>query len=535
MRLKYKIALVIIGILLAGSISIGVSYSLWIQTFEGVETNVIQSGCFQIEFEELTESINLTNTYPMSDISALSKVSPYRLKLSNICNTTDAGYSMTLNTLELEEKEKIDDSKIKVAVGENSAAVTSGDLLSDLQINTELESINSQISGTLITSYVIHTGMLERGKSKTFDVYLWVDESAGNEVMNQVFNASVVITSYSAIIPEKVATFGINERVVTLESGLYEVGHPESELTETFSEDLTEDQIANLKLTEYRYAGANPNNYVTFNDEVSGWRIIGLVNTPEGQRVKLIRDESIGTYLFDSSDTEVNNGFGTNEWSTSKVKELLNEGLYYTRSSGSCYQDNEEWTCDYTSNGLTEEAKSLIDTVTWNTGANTSADYTSDGSLPSNFYNYERSNNTEKLCTTSDETLGYYCNDEINRTSIWSGQIGLMYPSDYGYATIGGSTIDRDACLNNGLDSWNENDCRDNNWLYKADLGVQWTMTPFRSINYSNWTFSISDYGYITQNSSDTQNEVRPTLYLKPDVKVVSGNGTKANPYIFGF
>ena len=35
--------------------------------------------------------------------------------------------------------------------------------------------------------------------------------------------------------------------------------------------------------------GANPNNYVKFNNEL--WRIIGLVNTPEGQRVKIIRND----------------------------------------------------------------------------------------------------------------------------------------------------------------------------------------------------------------------------------------------------
>lgn len=538
MKLKYKIALVIIGILLVSSISIGISYSLWIERFEGNETNIIQSGCFQIEFEELTESINLTNTYPMSDQNALSKLKPYRFKLSNICDTTDAGYAITLNTLELAEKEKIDDSKIKVAVGENDAEITAGTILSESQINTELESVNSQITGTLITSYIIQNGTIERGTAKTFDVYLWVDESAGNEVMNQALNASVIITSYSVVMPEPITKYGISEKQTLSESGLYLVEHPESELNDAFSDDLTPAQIENLKQPEYRYAGSNPNNYVTFNDEVAGWRIIGLVNTPEGQRIKLIRNESIGQFPLDSSTTDINNGFGTNEWSTTKIKELLNEGPYYARSIGSCYYhpNNEERSCDYTGIGLMEESKIMMDTITWNTGANSTTQYMTNGSLARNFYSYERSNNKEKLCTANTETeesLGYYCNDNIDRTSSWQGQVGLMYPSDYGYATSGGSTISRDTCLNKGLDSWNNDECRNNNWLYKADSYIQWTMTPFRSIDYSNWAFSIGEDGNLTTNPSNNQNEVRPTIYLKSEVKIISGIGTKESPYIF--
>ena len=69
--------------------------------------------------------------------------------------------------------------------------------------------------------------------------------------------------------------------------------------------------INNLKQTELRYAGANPDNYVKFNNEL--WRIIGLVNTPEGQRVKIIRDGNIGGYSWDSSDLSINSGAGVNE------------------------------------------------------------------------------------------------------------------------------------------------------------------------------------------------------------------------------
>ena len=61
---------------------------------------------------------------------------------------------------------------------------------------------------------------------------------------------------------------------------------------------------------DYRYYGANPNNYVTFNDE--SWRIIGAFNNVDDgtgkkeTRLKIIRDESIGKYSWDSSASTVN-------------------------------------------------------------------------------------------------------------------------------------------------------------------------------------------------------------------------------------
>ena len=45
-----------------------------------------------------------------------------------------------------------------------------------------------------------------------------------------------------------------------------------------------------------RYEGSNPNNYVSFNDEL--WRIIGVF----GDNIKLVRSEELGKLSWDSSD-----------------------------------------------------------------------------------------------------------------------------------------------------------------------------------------------------------------------------------------
>jgi len=72
------------------------------------------------------------------------------------------------------------------------------------------------------------------------------------------------------------------------------------------------------------------------------------------------------------------------------------------------------------------------------------------------YYGEERSSNTGKMiCYTGSK----YCRDNITRTTSYQGYIGLIYPSDYGYATSGGNTINRDLCLEKVGFNW-ENDCQ---------------------------------------------------------------------------
>lgn len=230
---------------------------------------------------------------------------------------------------------------------------------------------------------------------------------------------------------------------VSTGDGLYEVSHSYAEINYTAQIPAKEA----LKQTEYRFAGTDPNNYIMFNNEL--WRIIGLVNTPEGQRVKIIRKKYIGGFSWDTSDSSINSGFGINEWSQSKLKVLLNEGAYYNRENGICHVGNGNATaaCDFSEIGLHDFVKEMIDTITWNTGSQGTAD----NSLlnPTNMYNYERSKNSGKICSMNNR-----CNDTVVRTVTWVGQVGLMYPSDYGYATIGSTSKSREACLETSMYSW---------------------------------------------------------------------------------
>ena len=111
-----------------------------------------------------------------------------------------------------------------------------------------------------------------------------------------------------------------------------------------------------------RYIGANPNNYVSFNNEL--WRIIGAFNNIDNgtgtkeTRLKIIRDEPLGIYSWDSKGS-----YAENDWSKSVLQQVLNSGAYYNRTTGMCSMNisGTMEACDFSSNGLTSEAKTMID------------------------------------------------------------------------------------------------------------------------------------------------------------------------------
>ena len=236
-----------------------------------------------------------------------------------------------------------------------------------------------------------------------------------------------------------------------------------------------------------RYMGSNPNNYVWFNNEL--WRIIGVFdvastyNGPTEKRLKLIRNESIGNKAWADA--------GRSDWGQASLQIFLN-GDYY--------------------NSLSDKSKTLIGDTYWNLGGTASYNSSSNG-LASHWYEYERG------------TIVYSGN-----SIYWVGKIGLMYPSDYGYATSGGTTTNRASCLSTALFNWyNYSDCKNNDYLYNSSL-VQVTITQYSSNSF--YVFCLLMFGGI--NYSDMNNSglsASPVLYLKSTVNITGGTGTSTDPY----
>ena len=435
---------------------------------------------------EEENSILLENTFPMHDEDGKT-LTPYTFTIKNNCDSY-ADYTVNLEIL---NTSTLNEEYLKIMIDDNNPV-----LISTLQ-EGEISLANAS------KSYQIGTGALDKNASKTYNLRVWLDENVTTEtegVQNSNWSAKITVhASYRSTAP----TFcDMNPQ-----TGACEI------LAKGETDELKFDGTADNNL---RYIGANPNNYVSFNNEL--WRIIGVFNNIDDgtgkkeTRLKIIRDEPIGTYSWDNKASGTGSSTsaqGSNDWSDSALQIVLNEGAYWNRTSGECpYGRNGATTsCDFSATGLTEEAKSMISSAKWNLGG-----LSSSSNIPLNFYTSERG--TEVYS---------------GRPTEWIGSIGLMYPSDYGYATNGGSTTDREICLNTALSDWDDyDDCFNNDWLYDSS-NAQWTLTP--SSSYSNNVVRVSSYGFVNYNNASSSYGVSPALYLSSNVKISGGEGTESSPY----
>ena len=276
-----------------------------------------------------------------------------------------------------------------------------------------------------------------------------------------------------------------------------------------------------------RYIGGDPNNYISFNNEI--WRIIGIIkvkieNGDIVERIKIIRVNGIqgqndfGNFIW--SNENVNN------WATSNLKDMLN-GIYYNSESGNCYITSmeETSTCDFTeSSGNVKgllSVQHLIDSdIVWSLGGKES--YIA---ISKAFYEAER----------GSETCGNVRPTELTKDNDpdYHNGVGLMYPSDYGYAV---GEKNRILCLNkilhdDNLNDYRSNDCAANDWL-KPPNDFYWTLTA--SIGHG--VFHINSKGYVDGGGAGNSfRGIAPVVYLKSDVKIVLDNnknyGSIDNPF----
>ena len=289
----------------------------------------------------------------------------------------------------------------------------------------------------------------------------------------------------------------------------------ETRIKDGLKKDNTSDQ-------NIRYYGSDPNNYVRFNNEL--WRIIGVF----GNNVKLVRSESLGKLSWDSSDSAINNGYGVNQWGESTYEDgtsypgsdlmqYLNKMYYGGDTTVTCYGGWENKTTTCPTNMLDETSKSLIDYHTWNTGAIEWGKRTDTLA----FYQAERGTTNGKKCSS-----GTYCNDTVTRKTTWTGYVALPYVTDWAYASS------ESVCETNmqKQDSSNAYICKNNNWMQR--IAWAWYLSPRAYGSSANDAWPVSGDGGPLHTFAATSGAVVPSIYLKSNVLIESGNGTSSNPYI---
>ncbi len=263
---------------------------------------------------------------------------------------------------------------------------------------------------------------------------------------------------------------------------------------ETAIEKFThEETYQTPALTDYRYVGKNPNNYVCLSEEQNCpednlYRIIGVIptqSTEDGEyknRVKLIKSDVYSEQksgLFKEAGYQWN-ASNTRNWASSTLNTTVLNEVYW--NSLGIYQY------------YIEEAK-------WYLGAPTYGSYSA--YTPDTFYSRERSQYFPKGIT----------NNHI-------AKVGLMYPSDYGYS-IGSSYKSKSIVSNKSF-------YVSNAWLFTVS---EWTISPEYNNSTVNAWRTMPD-GRITYGTVTTYNSnIRPCFYLKEETYYKNGNGSRNNPY----
>ena len=510
---------------------IGTSYALFMKVDQS-EEQTVQSGSLVMQLSPYDGSTVISsNNIPIGDNEGML-TKGYSFSVTNN-GTLPITYYIALYNNPDDTSTKLDYKYIKVSLDNGTPFL--------------LSSITSKdSSGRSILKQGIS---LAPNKYDTHNIKVWIDEDTPESEIGK--SLSLKIYAYGEVCEDGECNGGIS---------VPNASETISNLAKTDTVNLaTDDQDNNV-----RYIGKDPSNYVYFNcsdysnptaDTCELWRIIGVFNNvtkSDGTKenlVKIIRADSLGSYSWDYKKNGVGTStsdYSSNDWTDSQLMMMLNPTSYlksgYTNSSdiissgsqqlyskmGSYYNGTKgckptavasgaSFSCtevDFTSTGLKNDAtRNAIEEVVWNLGG--TGDYTSaSNGLASHFYGNERG------------TTVY-----SGRPTTWTGKIGLMYPSDYGYATSGGTTKDRAACLAKELYNWDSSDfsdCKENDYLYNSSL-YQWTLAPYSADAYL--VFRVGDGGRVSYGIAIGTFAVRPVLFLKSNIQVDKGTGAKSDPY----
>ena len=396
MKDKKKLTITLVLTILLVIAIVGISYAAFTYAGIGKRENTITTGVLTMTYIEDTNTISMSNALPTTDATGKKRLTKGEyfdftvsgtVKGSENINWEIAAEDVTTAT------KKIDGSYIKLYLTSINSDGTETEVMAPKTYKNETSA--NQTTGRPINMMSLATGTTNKSFSTKYRLRMYVDESYNPQGDGGGLSFTVKVNVYgkTGIKSTGGDTTSTGATTLIAKANPEDLDYATATTDQknqmwTFSHEATEQLVAT---TDYRYIGKNPNNYVKFNDEL--WRIIGVFDVDDGtgkieKRMKIIRNESIGSVYWDSNNS--------NEWSTASLKATLNTGTFYT--------------------GLNDMAKSMIGDAKWYLGGTRNMTSSSNG-LVSHYYKNERG--------TTVYVYG-------SRSTNWTGKVGLMYPSDYG-------------------------------------------------------------------------------------------------------
>ena len=524
---KKKLVFLILLIIVITGIGITFGYFIWNST-----TNTDVSLSVKGAIVELNDGTDITganlipvDSYTNEGGNVVKKDFNVKLKKATKGDVT-VDFKLRINSIDSGLNHSsfkynlVNDSGTSVKSG-NFATNRAGDVIDLLTLNST--------NGTLSTSLSSYT------------LYVYIDGTMGDNpssMMNQSFDFSLDVTGTNSSLERETSANTAVTKIEALDdgsagdsgSGVYKVTHSAI----TASSSATGSEIP--AVTDYRYYGPSPNNYICLDMEGGStcpdkhlYRIIGSIyeEKENTNRLKVIKatpltDGTTNGFSWDYTSS----GSYSNIWATitsgnysnsltsgSQLMKLLNSGAWWNGTSGSYYNNSTTaTTVNFTNYKLSDKAKSYIITSRYYLGG-----YDTANVMTNQFYAYERG------------TVRY----NTDRPLYWDGMVGLMYPSDYGYAA--GNT-----CVT-GTDLYSyDGGCKNKDWLWMTTSSnyandYEWLMSTHSG--YSDRVFGVSSSGFVFGNGrGNSVRSARPVFYLTSSASISSdtGTGTSTDPYILG-
>lgn len=144
----------------------------------------------------------------------------------------------------------------------------------------------------------------------------------------------------------------------------------------------------------YIYKGANPENYITFNNET--WRIMSVEND---ETLKIIRNESIGKKLWDTGVGV----WGYNDWTRpAVVNSYLNDDYYNSLNGDKAIIESHIWNIGAVTHGNSDLANQIVEEKAKNwdgkVGLISVSDYLKANSNTSQCGNFSLNNSNMETC-----------------------------------------------------------------------------------------------------------------------------------------
>ena len=470
-----------------------VSYAYYKIKLEGQKTHFVSTDVISFTYKESEDKISITNMEPKSDTEGI-KENYFEFNVaSNLVKDMSINYEISILKTSTTNSFEENDVKAYLTDG-NDNALVNPILISNLGNSKKIA--NAKVIYN--NSFMYNNSNEIQTHTYRLRVWLKSDINMSKYTVKQEIDDSKTNISLTGCTFK----FKVNVSTVEQETGadtLIKLTNNQSEsglYTITHSADSTLQIGATESVTEYRYRGANPKNYVTFNNEV--WRIIGVFPTDDGtgnieNRIKIVRNESVGNKYWDEGITS--------NWAGPATLNIELNTTYL--------------------NSLTSEAQNMIGNTKYYLGGKNATWNNGYADTPLQFYSYERKTQN----TTSNE---FYNGTNPNS---WVGKLGLMYVSDYGYAS---SNCENKRILDTNSSSNDIRACNSTNWLFNNDY--QWLLPQRDGVN----AFGVESGGSV--NSFYVYDDafggglygVRPVLYLISSVQITGGNGTSSSPYTLG-